>query len=124
VRCKPLAELECFAGRAHLRKRARGMGMQVILDPTNALHLRVVFVKQVGHKFSLSNSRASGSPCHRPQPGLWLKGQTDTARPLLLIRIMVALRFARAHREDRAHIAKEQAWTFIKTNERAPWIIW
>src|SRR5262252_936056 len=87
------------------------------------LSLRVVWVNQVLHKFSVIHRRASGSHFHIPPPGMRLKGQKDPAGPMFLVFIMVAFGLARTHREDRPHIAKEQAWTCIKTHERAQGIL-
>ena len=98
MRLKPLAECECFAGRSHLIKRARCVRMQIILDQTHTRSLRVVFVDKVLHEFRIINGRTSGSHFHIPQPGMRLKGQKDTAGAIFLLRIMVAFRFARAHR--------------------------
>jgi hypothetical protein len=99
------------------------MRMQVILEQTQTLDVRGMLGQQVLHTFSIIHRCASGSHFHIAQPGMRRKSEQDTTRPLLLILIMLAFRFPRTHRSERAHIANAQARPFSKTNQRSQWSV-
>ncbi len=99
------------------------MRLQVVLNQTNTFNMSVMLLKQLLHKCSIIDSRSPCSHFNITKTRMWLKRQEDTVRPILFIFIMVAFGFARTHGQDRAHISNEKARAFVKTDQRAPWII-
>jgi len=99
------------------------MRIQVVLHQTNTFNMRVMLLNQLSHQCGIIDSRSPGSPFNITKPRMWLKCQEDTARPSLFICIMVAFGFAGTHGQDRAYLSHEKARAFVKTDQRAPWII-
>jgi hypothetical protein len=98
------------------------MRIQVVLHEPATLHLRVMLGKPLWHTCRSIGSRSLGAHGHIPKPRLWLDRQEDPARSMLRIFIMVTFGLARTHGQDGTHISHEQAWAFVNTDQRAPWI--
>lgn len=119
VRIKPLTQLEGITGRSHCITRARGMGIEVVLHQTHTLDRRVMLVQQVVPKRRIINGGASCFDVHGAQTRMRFTSQEDATCSMLFLGIMLALRFARTHGQDRADIAKKKARTRIKTHQRS-----
>jgi hypothetical protein len=77
VRINPLTQLEGIPGRSHCIQRARGMGLEVVLNQTNPRARRVRLVQSGLPKLRIINGGASCFAFHRAQTRMRFKSQED-----------------------------------------------